>query len=226
MKTRFASIIIAALGVSVSGGAGAVDGVTLINQATVTAAGGFPYTLSQPGSYRLSGNLIVSGTTDGIDITASNVTIDLNGFSLSCSNGIGCFNGISVTNASSSNITITRGSVTGPFQFGVEVGSAADVLLEELHVANSVGFGADLGSNAIVRRCSFDHNGAGINVNGSAVIDRNVIANSKEVERIGPYVFGEGIVVEPGASATITGNSIGASQLFGGVSHRREHLVW
>ena len=28
----------------------AVDGVVLINQSTVTAAGGFPYVISQPGS--------------------------------------------------------------------------------------------------------------------------------------------------------------------------------
>ena len=35
----------------------AVDGVVLINQSTVTAAGGFPYSITQSGSYRLSGNL-------------------------------------------------------------------------------------------------------------------------------------------------------------------------
>lgn len=61
----------------------AVDGVTLIDQATVTAAGGFPYVISQPGSYRLSGNLVVPNT-NGISITAANVTLDLNGFSITC----------------------------------------------------------------------------------------------------------------------------------------------
>src|SRR5271170_3750944 len=61
----------------------AVDGVVLINQSTVTAAGGFPYTITQPGSYRLSGNLTVPNVnTDGIVISVDNVNIDLNGFSI------------------------------------------------------------------------------------------------------------------------------------------------
>jgi hypothetical protein len=38
----------------------AVDGATLINQSTVMASGGFPYIMSQPGSYKLSGNLTMS----------------------------------------------------------------------------------------------------------------------------------------------------------------------
>ncbi len=38
----------------------AADGVIEINQATVEANGGFPYVISKPGSYILSGNLTVS----------------------------------------------------------------------------------------------------------------------------------------------------------------------
>ena len=37
----------------------AVDGQVLINMSTVTAAGGFPYKITQAGSYKLSGNLTV-----------------------------------------------------------------------------------------------------------------------------------------------------------------------
>lgn len=60
----------------------ATDGQVLINQSTVMAAGGFPYTISQPGSYKLSGNLTVPANANGIVITVSNVSIDLNGFSI------------------------------------------------------------------------------------------------------------------------------------------------
>ena len=71
--------------VALSVSAFAVDGVTLINQATVAAAGGFPYVISQPGSYKLSGNLVVPNTAAyAMTITASNVTLDLNGFTISC----------------------------------------------------------------------------------------------------------------------------------------------
>ena len=61
----------------------AVDGVVLINQSTVTAAGGFPYKITQPGSYRLSGNLTVpDANTTAISIRTTGVTLDLNGFSI------------------------------------------------------------------------------------------------------------------------------------------------
>jgi hypothetical protein len=60
----------------------AADGQILINQSTIMAAGGFPYVISQPGSYKLSGNLIVPNGVSGISITANNVTLDLNGFSM------------------------------------------------------------------------------------------------------------------------------------------------
>ena len=68
----------------------AVDGVIEINQAAALAGGitpcdapGFPVTISQPGSYRLTSNLIVpDAATNGIQITANDVTLDLNGFSI------------------------------------------------------------------------------------------------------------------------------------------------
>jgi hypothetical protein len=76
-----ALILIFSLGSST---AGAVDGVLEINQTVVNAAGGFPYTISKAGSYRLTGNLVVSTAgANAINVTASPVTIDLNGFSIS-----------------------------------------------------------------------------------------------------------------------------------------------
>jgi hypothetical protein len=76
LKTAAAILISAAL--MFSAPAFAVDGQVLINQSTVMAAGGFPYKITQPGSYKLSGNLVVASSTDGIDISVSNVSIDLN----------------------------------------------------------------------------------------------------------------------------------------------------
>ncbi|MGH6646790.1 hypothetical protein [Aquabacterium sp.] len=43
---------------------------------------GFPVTLSQPGSYKLTSNLFVPEGSAGVHITAANVTLDLNGFSI------------------------------------------------------------------------------------------------------------------------------------------------
>ena len=68
----------------------AVDGVVEINQARAEAGGvtatdtpGFPVTIDQSGSYRLTGNLTVSSaTTEAIEVRDDRVTIDLNGFSI------------------------------------------------------------------------------------------------------------------------------------------------
>jgi hypothetical protein len=68
----------------------AVDGIILIDQNRALAGSttpgdgpGFPVTLSLPGSYRLSGNLTVpDANVNAIEVTADNVSIDLNGFSI------------------------------------------------------------------------------------------------------------------------------------------------
>ena len=68
----------------------AVDGVVLIDQNKALAGGvtpgdgpGYPITITQPGSYRLTGNLTVpNANTNGIEINVQNVTIDLNGFAI------------------------------------------------------------------------------------------------------------------------------------------------
>jgi len=64
------------------------DGVVEINQACALNgcypgdAPGFPVFIQQPGSYRLTGNLDLSGTPDttGVQISSPFVTLDLNGF--------------------------------------------------------------------------------------------------------------------------------------------------
>ena len=68
----------------------ATDGVIEINAATVAAAGGYPLTISQPGSYRLTSNLVQpSQHVPVIAVRANNVTIDLNGFTISGGNVCG-----------------------------------------------------------------------------------------------------------------------------------------
>jgi len=68
----------------------AVDGVVLIHQGTSVNGlpgcphAGFPIIICHAGSYRLAGNLTVSAVnTDAIDITTNDVTLDLNGFTIS-----------------------------------------------------------------------------------------------------------------------------------------------
>jgi hypothetical protein len=90
-----------------------VDGVVLINQSTVMASGGFPYVISEAGSYKLSGNLVVDGGRNGIEVSASNVFLDLNGFDISCggatdSHRVACISGIAAVH----DISIRNGTIS------------------------------------------------------------------------------------------------------------------
>jgi len=126
----------------------AVDGVTLINQSTVLAAGG-TYTINAAGSYKLAGNLQAKDqNTDVIVVAADNVTIDLNGFSilgttdcfsvaLTCKN-TGSGRGIVTSSALVNlpdffNITIRNGVIQGMGFAGVYL-SGDSFLIEYMHM--------------------------------------------------------------------------------------------
>jgi len=141
----------------------AVDGVVLINQSTVLAAGGFPYVISQPGSYKLTGNLVAPSPLHGIDITVPNVTIDLNGFSITTpfpqapnSPSRGIFFAGSVL---PSEITIRNGTIEGflvPVSFTVNVPGLGFVscrycTFEDLVLRSAFGGSVGVGFGSFVR---------------------------------------------------------------------------
>lgn len=100
---------------------------------------GFPVTLSQPGSYKLTSNLFVPEGSMGVHITAANITLDLNGFSIigpstctrvyntkavTCSY-TGSFAGVGVAhNAPGARV---RGGTVKGFQAGVSSYASASV---------------------------------------------------------------------------------------------------
>ena len=139
-----------------------VEGVVLISQDVALAGGvsgacdtpGFPVTICQSGSYRLSSNLTVpDANTNGIVINADKVTIDLNGLSISgpavctaftfpvecTANGTG----VGITNASSTIATIRNGTVRGMGRSGIELtgfgNSYNTILVEEVHTESNAG---------------------------------------------------------------------------------------
>jgi len=98
----------------------AVDGVVLINQNSATAGLGgcdapsWPITLCHPGSYRLSGNLVVPSALGivAIEITVPNVTLDLNGFSITtAANTFGT--AVNYTGPTPGRVTIENGTMFG-----------------------------------------------------------------------------------------------------------------
>jgi hypothetical protein len=190
----FAAVTVITLATS----AGAVDGTIEINQAKVLGAGGsFPYVISNPGSYRLTGNLTVSSTSaDAIDVNASHVTIDLNGFSITGPGGSSTRAGINGT-TSGNQVTVENGTITG-FLFGLVIG--VDGIVKSVHAAAN-GAGIEVG-NGVIEGCTADGNTTGISAGGEAVISGNTAGSN-------------GTGISCGHGCVVSGNTIDNNTSFG-----------
>jgi len=173
-----------------AGAANAVDGVIEINDARVVVGGvtpgdapGYPLTIDQPGSYRLTGQLFVSDPTlNVVEITADHVTLDLNGFAIRCvvvftpcvGNGFG--SGILAYLAS--DVTVRNGVIRDFGGSGLSVGAGARI--EDLRVLDNGTDGITIGYDGLVAGSVIRGNGAnGIDLSGDGVvITDNVIANN------------------------------------------------
>ncbi len=174
--SRLVSIIVLLGSVSLF----AVDGAVLINQATVTAAGGFPYKITQPGSYKLSSNLVVPADTDGIRVLTSGVTIDLNGFGIIGAINCDTASCLPVPTVISHGIisrigalTVRNGHVRG-FHTGIFTEGG---LVEDVQLLSNSAFGTNA-FNAVLRRNNVAANGGtGIGC-GSCVVTENVVTSN------------------------------------------------
>ncbi|MEM1181976.1 MAG: right-handed parallel beta-helix repeat-containing protein [Acidobacteriota bacterium] len=158
----------------------AVDGVIEINQTAALAGGvtsgdtpGFPVTLSESGSYRLTGNLTVVGGDflEGIDVTGSGITIDLNGFTISGpaqGTGHGIFGDINAQ-----RVTVLNGSITKMGGEGIWIfGAGAQIRGVKSFENGASGF--RMGNQALVDGCTAWDNGD----DGILVSDGGIIRNS------------------------------------------------
>jgi len=186
----------------------AADGTVLINQSTSInglpgcGSSGFPIVICQPGSYRLSGNLTVTDPTkDAIDINASNVTLDLNGFlvagSAVCTGSgetivcTGSETGIGIKSANTATaVSLTNGSVSG-FLEGVSMLSPSRV--DSIRATSNKLAGISVGNGSTVTSSFVSLNGAAGIVGDLSVISGNVALNN----------FGNGIT---GDHSTFTNN--------------------
>ena len=163
----------------------ATDGVIEINQAKVNAAGGFPYVISQSGSYRLTSNLTLTDPTkDAIEIGVSNVTLDLNGFTIlgpaTCTLSLGpgpvasCTpagmgTGVTITQTAQnsgglSNIRVMNGTIGGMPWCGIYLPDSSPVLIENIRAIGNgttgiaVGGGQQINDSKILN-CISERNG-------------------------------------------------------------------
>jgi hypothetical protein len=230
----------------------AVDGVVLINQSIALAGGvtpgdtpGFPVTISVPGSYRLSGNLVVpDANTTAILITADNVTIDLNGFSIigpnvcswgpyTCTQPPNYTSGSGIYSVDPLNrtLSISNGTITGMAGTGINVQGGAHIFNVQ---ATSNGFGgiSAFDASTIISASTASNNwAAGISTLGAVTgstaafnqgdgIDAGtVIANNSAMFNGGNGIFAVAVgllyLTNGGAGELVNGNVASFNQSAG-----------
>lgn len=170
-----------------AGAVHASDGVFEINGDCAAVGGcfagdssGYPVTITEPGSYRLTGNLTTNSVdTTLISVSVDNVTIDLNGFSLigpvTCSgspnvcSSSGSGDGISVSSREFS-VSIFNGTVHGMGDTGIILGSSS--IIENVKTIENANNGIRVLSssrNSVAKNIVANRNGTGIFAFGAAV---------------------------------------------------------
>jgi len=158
MPLKIAALLAAGTLTLASAASSAADGVVLIDQSTVMAGGGFPFKITEPGSYQLKGNLVVTAADSAITIGAGNVTLDLNGFSIT---GPGAGVGLSgVANLGAlTAVSVRNGTISG-FSYGINFGGS--------------GSAKSMVTGAIVQNVTVYGNGVGISTGPSSLVSGNV----------------------------------------------------
>ena len=199
-----------------------------------TPISSLPYTISEPGSYYVTGNL--SSTTNGIVIESSGVTVDLMGFSLR-GDGTSSYpdydygiHVISSTNAVIENLVVKGGRISG-FYGGLYCQSMNNSRIEGLVVSDNTEHGVSLNdSNSghcngnTIADCTISGNGdKGVYLNGrEAQCNGNTIADCtiSDNGNDGVYLFSSKAQCNGNtiADCTISGNGYYGVRLYGGSS--------
>jgi hypothetical protein len=176
-------------------------------------------TISQPGSYYLTQNLTVSAG-DAIDIAANDVTLDLNGFTISstAASAAGC--GINfVSFKGNSDITISNGHIkggvtnnagvySGPgFAFGIykSFSYPVNVRVTGVSVSGCLNYGILLGTgnSSVVESCT-------VQTIGNTGIDASAVSHST-ANQCGSYAIYADIATDCYGYATGSGIGLTAS---------------
>lgn len=226
----------------------ASDGVIEINAAKAQQGGvspgdapGYPVQLTQPGSYRLTGNLDVSGLANAANIVAisiesGDVEVDLGGFAIIGPTVCGGFpyacapggTGSGIRSLTSDHVSVRNGSVRGFGNRGIYL--QADSRIQRVQVSNC-GQGAVLaGTGSVISDNVISLNGGpGIQIDLGVVRDNAVrgsvlfgiyagststIANNTVTQTQSSAAL-PGVGISAAGASTVSGNSITGNQGLG-----------
>jgi len=142
------------------------------------------FRITQPGSYYLESNINGEAAKNGISIEASNVTIDLNGFSLLGPDGFGSTHGIT-NSGQRNNIIIRNGTVSNWPGDGINIAASSigtNALIENVLARANGGRGIRGMNNCTIRACVAETNGTlGISVSANGVITACAVRSNGSV---------------------------------------------
>ena len=177
-------------------------------------------TISQPGSYVLMGNVTVA-SGNGIVITAAaqNVTLDLNGFTVSSTASPA--NGTGIYLSTGSNFTIRNGHLRGGvmqdngatftaygFINGIDAVSIHNVRVEQVSVEGVAGYGISLhNGDGIISSCSARYCGT-TGLRANQVLDSIALKCGDTAIHAGTAPDVNGIPVANGTAVNCTGESL------------------
>ncbi len=193
------------------GASGAGD--ARIDIQTVPMGGGGLHLITAPGSYYLSTNIVGwSGGVVAVKIQASNVSLDLNGFTL---NGNGSsFCGIWL-NAAVTNITIRNGSITGWGNSGIYADTGtAQCRFESLVLLSNIDCGIG-GGTPIVNCVVADCLAAGNTTYGIVVGTGSQLERSQALDNGGGGFFSEGMYTTVTKCQSIGNGGVGINLGYG-----------
>jgi len=180
-----------------------LDPRTPVNATNTPTDGTDIFTISQPGSCYLTGNISGVASKSGIKITARNVTLDLNGFTL-FGNSTGT---LAVTFAGTlDHISIRNGDATNWITGGISLGSSTYVRFENLRTQTNGGNGISAsGDGTHVINCTAISSSVTGILTGARSIVENCIANSNSSSGI--FVGTDSVV----RNCTVSTNGTGIS---------------
>jgi hypothetical protein len=174
--------------------------------------------LTLPGSYYLTTNLF-SGTNnnDAINIRTqiNNITIDLNGFSIICSNTVASASPVGVRISNATNIVVRNGQLTG-FDRGIRAeGLFYGIVIDNLHIRDCTRAGIEGNANVgtsyqtiTIRNCVIEgvdgtSEAANVSVDGLALLNCTALVQNCVIRDIVPAGTGIGSCID-GQSCTNT----------------------
>lgn len=206
----------------------AADGKLEINQACVAEgcfpgdAAGFPVTITSPGSYILTSDLVLVTALGGIVVQADHVTLDLNGFGLT---GTDDAWGIQL----GANFVEIRNGYIRDFLVGIGPQTVGEDAMSSrvigVRSTSNVTYGIRLGDDGMVMNCTVTDNGQdGILLGAFGTARGNVSSNNGNagIEGGGGLVVRENVArdnghdgIDVGGNSVVAGNTAASNNANG-----------